>query len=446
MPQSNEEIIKTIETSDFLNGGLLNPAQQEQFITYVKEYSTMLDACRTITMTQQVQDIDKMHISEPITESAAEATEQGSPNNEGTAKYNKVTLTAVKLRSTWNISTETLQNNIEQDAYEDTLMQGMTARIATDMEMLSIQGDTSLGTANKTERLLNRLDGWDIQSDSAHIVDVEGGNIDKDVFRIMKRSLPKQYRSDPGLRWIMSDSVLDDWVDYLAEQKVSGTFGNAIQGQGLNPLGIQILTAEMIPDNKEVAIDPAAAGPAEAVGYKFGPFNIVTGSNDTVDIDCTNTASAATTINFTLTPGTLHASEIAAQINTEAQGIANCTVRAKDDGEGRLKLYTTDTGSNCDIDVQATGDFQDTVGLEGYTGASSASGTDSPGVKDDGSFVLLANPQNFLCGILAGTRLYTKYNEKTDTIENIVYNQMDVAIENIDAIVKAKNISLSEIV
>jgi len=439
---TNEEILKTIETSDFLNGGLLNPKQQDRFIMYVKQFSTMLDACRTIVMTQQVQDIDKVHIGEPITESAAEATEQGSPNNEGSPQYNKVTLTAVKTRSTWNISTETLQNNIEQANFEDTMMQGMTQRIATDLEMLSIQGDTTAGSATKIARLLNRLDGWDKQTENAHIVDVNGAEVDKDVFRLMKRALPKQYRGDPGLRWIMSDALVDDWVASLAEDKVAGVYGNAVEGQGLRPLGIPILAAELIPE--DLPVPAGAATPAEAISHVYGPYTIVEGSNDNLDIDFTDAADATTSVIFTLTPGTLHAGQIANQINTAIAGVAGCTGEAVATNDNRLILRTKDVGVNCEVIVQdlsgpGADGAETTLGLDGID----VDGTATGGDVLEGSFIWLTNPQNFLCGLLAGTRMFTKFNEKKDTIENIVYNQIDVNVENLDAVVKAKNVRLA---
>jgi len=435
----NEEILKTIETADFLHGGLLHPKQQDKFIMYVKQFSTMLDNCRTITMTQKLEDIDKVHIGEPITESAAEATEQGSPNNEGEPKYNKVTLTAVKVRSTWNISTETLQNNIEQAGFEDTMMQGMTQRIATDLEMLGIQGDTTAGSATKVARLLNRLDGWDLQTENSHILDVAGASISKDVFRVMKRQLPKQYRNDPGLRWIMSDALLDDWVASLAADKVAGVYGNAVEGQGLNPLGIPILTVEMIPEDLPVSAGAATA--AEAIGYKYDPFVIVAGSNDALDIDFTDSSDVTVNVTLTLSEGTLHAGQVAKEINA-AIATAGAAGLAEATADNRLKLKTTETGVDTEVIVNTPANgAETTLGINGID----VDGTDSGGTVLEGSFIWLGNPQNFICGILAGTRIFTKFNEKKDTIENIVYNQLDVKVENLDAIVKAKNVRLASI-
>ncbi len=58
----------------------------------------------------------------------------------------------------------------------------------------------------------------------------------------------------------------------------------------------------------------------------------------------------------------------------------------------------------------------------------------------EGSFIWLANPKNFIAGVLDGTRIFTEFNKNTDQIETIIYNQVDAQVENVDAIVKAKNL------
>jgi len=443
--KDNEQIIKdAITTSDFLNGGKLHPKQQAKFITYVLEYSQMLSAARNHRMTQGTEEIDKLHVSEPITESAEENTAQGSPNNQGQPKYNKISLVAKKIRSTWNISTETLQNNIEQFGFEETLMRVMTQRMATDLEMLAIQGDTTAGSTTKVARLLNRLDGWGKQTDDAHILDAGGLNVNKDIFRVMKRMMPQQYLQDPGLRWIMSPSIYDDWVDWLAEQKVADSFVTAVQGRGVNPLGIPIMQVPMIPDYLPVSY-PGSAGPGTAIGAAYGPFDVIAGQNDAVKLTVVDSGGTHSITEFTLTPGTLHASEIANQIN--AQFVANSALAvAKDNGDGRLRLETTEGGAAYNIQVEATGTPSENFLLNtAIIATATYSGTAADGTVDEGSFIWLANPKNFVWGILQGTRIYTNFEEKTDTIENIVYNQVDAKVENIDAIVKCVNVRLTDL-
>jgi len=52
--ENQRYIEKTIETSDFLNGGLLNPEQQSRFITLVKRFATLLPLSRELRVRMEL--------------------------------------------------------------------------------------------------------------------------------------------------------------------------------------------------------------------------------------------------------------------------------------------------------------------------------------------------------------------------------------------------------
>jgi hypothetical protein len=444
----NEELIeKTIATSDLLTGGLLNPVQQTQFVTLVKKFSVLLPQSRFIRMPRPLMDIDKLWIGEPVTESVDEATDTG---NLSRAKFQRIVLRAQKLRSAWNITTEVLQGNIEQNEFEQTIMNTMVERISTDMEDLAINGDvTTVGTSPR-DRLLRRLNGWNLQTEGAHLVDVKGASIQKGIFSEMKRRMPKQYKNDPGLRWIVGDAVATDWADVVSDR---GTIlgDAALQGAEMSPLGTPLVRIPLIPDDAPITITQATS--AEFLGSEFQPY-IITSSNDTIKLRVDGLPALGVTI--VLSHGTLNAVEVARQINAALKAaIPTLLVDvARDDREGRLLLVSPTIGAASSLrlmPVAAASQAYTTLGLLGpnsipvdpfpaadvlKTGA--ASGT--PNTVFEGSFMWLVNPKNFIWGILDGTRIFTEFNKNTDQIETIVYNQVDAQVENVDAIVKCKNI------
>ena len=62
------------------------------------------------------------------------------------------------------------------------------------------------------------------------------------------------------------------------------------------------------------------------------------------------------------------------------------------------------------------------------------------GDRLDGSFVWLANPQNFIWGALSATEIHTKFRQERTRWETVVINETDTQVENNDAIVKAINV------
>ena len=52
----------------------------------------------------------------------------------------------------------------------------------------------------------------------------------------MKRKMPKQYKHDPGLKWLTGDAIAVDWADVVSDR---GTIlgDAALQGAEMAPLG-----------------------------------------------------------------------------------------------------------------------------------------------------------------------------------------------------------------
>jgi hypothetical protein len=443
----NEEMIeKTIATSDLLSGGLLNPIQQTQFITLVKKFSVLLPMSRFIRMPRPLMDIDKLWIGEPVTESVDEATDTG---NLSRAKFQRIVLRAHKLRSAWNITTEVLQGNIEQNEFEQTIMNTMVERIATDLEDLAINGDVSTVGTTSRDRLLRRLDGWNVQTESAHIVDVKGATIQKGIWSEMKRRMPKQYKNDPGLRWLVGDAIAVDWADVVSDR---GTIlgDAALQGAEMSPLGTPMIRIPLIPDDAPITI--TAATRAEILGAEFGPF-VITSANDTITLRVDGLPGGGATI--VLSHGTLNVTEVANQINAALKAAIPTLTEdvARDDREGRLLLESPTVGATSELrllPVAAASQAYTTLGLLGPAGAAdpfpaadvvkAGANAGTANTVFEGSFIWLTNPRNFIAGVLDGTRIFTEFNKNTDQIETIVYNQVDTQVENVDAVVKAKNI------
>jgi hypothetical protein len=443
----NEAIIeKNIQTGDMLTGGLLNPLQQSQFITLVKKFSVLLPQSRFVRMPRPLMDIDKLWAGEPVTESVDEATDTG---NLSRAKFQRITLQAKKVRSAWNITTEVLQGNIEQNDFEQTVMNTMVERIATDLEHLAINGDTTTVGNTPDARLLRRLDGWAIQTESAHRLDIKGASIQKGVFSESKRTMPKQYKHDPGLKWLIGDAIAVDWADVVSDR---GTIlgDAALQGAEMAPLGTPMVRVPLIPDDAPIQVSSATA--AQITGAEYGPF-IIDSSNDTLIFDVNTLGD----ITITLPHGTLNTVEIAKAINDAfvadvAYGLAYANF-AGDNRMDQVRLESPTTGSASQITLRPVAAAQQgwtVLGLLGDPGAADPfpaadvdiDGSDAGTVNtvDEGSFMWFVNPKNFVWGILDGTRIFTEFNKNTDQIESIVYNQVDAQVENLDAIVKVVNI------
>lgn len=439
----NQQIVeKTITSSNVTttNGGKLTPEQQTRFIALVRRYGNLLPLVRFVRMGRPDVDIDKLHIGEPVTTGASENT--GAVYSQA-PKFNKITLHATKVRSDWSMTTELLQSNIEQDQFEATIFEKFAQRMATDFEMLGVQGDTALTGTTPHDLLLKVQDGWDVKSDSGHILDVDGGNLSKAVFSAMRRQIPKEFKGDAGLRWFVGSDLAVDWLDTLAD-RATGLGDDAMRGVGIAPYGIPMIETPTIPDNK-TATGLSVASSAYLMGKEYEPFEFSAADNldrMTIDVDGFSPDVTVTFIANDDGQTTLNGVEVAKAINdalVTAHGAGYASV-ARVTSDGRMYLVSPTTGTSSSItlsDPDSPDSVTSLLGFETVTDTGLAAGS---GETADASFIWLLNPQNLIWAVLDGTRIYTEFNRDADRIETTVFNQVACEIENLQAIVKAINI------
>jgi len=428
----NEELIeKTLESGDFFAGGEINPTQQAEFVRLVKDFSVMLSMVRFVDMPTKRYLIDKIHLGEPITRGIAENT--NAMTNLISPKMNQIELTTSKIKTAYAITTEALQVALNQEDLEDTVLEMVTKRYSTDVEILAISGDDTVTGTTPYDELIKVLDGWDKITDDAQVVDAAGATISKAVFTEALRTMPQQYLQDPDLRFLMSRMTNIDWMDEIADRETS--LGDAAyRGDAAGMMGVPASIVPLIPSNKPVAV--AAATPAIVVGAQYGPFEIVTGSNDLINLDIDNAGAHE----VTLTQGVWEAIRIAAQLNADATFAANGLVAS--DNDGRLQLASSTTGATSEIDIQATSTpGQSAYAALGLTIAATTGAAAGSGSLNEGTLIWLANPMNFIFGMLDSTRVFSEFNKDYDRVEVVMYNEVAVQVENLESIVKVTNIA-----
>lgn len=444
--ENMEQLLKTIETGDLIGGqGALKREQQRQFIVLIKRFSSLIREVRTVVMPQASMDINKLHIGEPVT---IAVSENSNPAQDNKVKPNQVHLDAKKLRSTHEITTENLQQNIEGEEFEMTVMRAFAARMAHDMELLALRGDESLTPASgdKLGNLLVSNDGWRKLAEESHVLDLAGSEIEPGVFSEMLRMLPVQYRGDPGLRFIVGETLVIDWQDTLQGRATAlGDAALGDMGPSRAPYGKRFLVAPLIPDDQPLTVSESV--PAHTKGTAFGPYTIVPTVNDQLTVTVNGGAPLLVTLvtdplSSPSTAGSnLETRQVVAQLNA---AFAAATVRAIafDDGTGLLNIKTLDKGAaNSIVITPVIGrDATRTLGLTDGVAPDTEVGADSSGTVLEGSFIMLTNPRNLIWSILAGTRMFTEFNKDFDRVEMVTYNQVDMAIENPDAMVMGLNL------
>ena len=230
-------------------GGLLNPEQSARFLDYMFDATVIGKVARTVRMRADTTEIDRIGVGEKLMKLAAEAENTGT---NAAVQFSKISLTTKKLRLDWELSTESLEDNIEGADLEDHIARLMATQAGNDLEDVVLNGNTAL----TGDALYKSFDGVvKIAKANGHVVAGAGANVSREIFNKALKAMPRKYKQRrPDLRFLAGSNLIQD---YLYSTSQLGSYGSA------NP---QDIASSIIRGN-----EPGLGGPAGFVApFAFG--------------------------------------------------------------------------------------------------------------------------------------------------------------------------------
>lgn len=294
----NEQIIKDAIKTSTLSHGLLNAEQARKFLQQTFDSPTLLKQVRHVLRTSKTGEIDKIGIARRITRGKTEGSDDGYRATVNTGVINYSTVAA---RVPWEITEESLRENIEGQNLEKVITDLMTKQIGLDEEDLCLNSNTdaanaqafsaesaysagnivthenslyqftsahSAGAWTGTDVIeigaagdvsfLKLNDGWIKQiAASGHVFDastLNSGAMSLDIFYKALAAIPNKYNNG-NLRWIMSPRRAQEWELFLLN-KVVGSGGAVPDNLYTAPVRIPTIECSNISDDKILLVDP----------------------------------------------------------------------------------------------------------------------------------------------------------------------------------------------
>ena len=200
-------------------GGLLNPEQSARFLDYMFDATVIGKVARTVRMRADTTEIDRIGVGEKLMKLAAEAENTGS---NAAVQFSKISLTTKKLRLDWELSTESLEDNIEGADLEDHIARLMATQAGNDLEDVVLNGNTAL----TTDALYKSFDGVvKIAKANGHVVAGAGAAVSREIFNKALKAMPRKYKQRrPDLRFLAGSNLIQD---YLYSTSQLGNYGSA---------------------------------------------------------------------------------------------------------------------------------------------------------------------------------------------------------------------------
>lgn len=253
--RTNKQIVKDTITTGGLTAGLLNPEQARKFLQQTFDSTTLGSLIRHELRRTKTGEIDKIGIASRILRKKTENTDDGYRAKPTTSK---IEYSTTDIRLPWEITEETLRENIEGQGLEATITNLMTTQLGIDLTDLYLNGDTATDASDEDHDFLYINDGWIKQLlADAHVVDrtsKSAGTMSIDVYFDALLAMPNKYNNGK-LRWVMSPRRKQEWDRYLIDKIIS--VGGGVTDAIMNsPASILAVQEASLSDDKIILTDP----------------------------------------------------------------------------------------------------------------------------------------------------------------------------------------------
>lgn len=245
---AGQRLTKATLTSSGWSYGL-SYTEAGNFIDYVVDQSVLMKLIRTIKMPDKKYPIDKIGLGGNVLVKGTPGVDPGD-----TVSLNgpsQVLLDASEVLAIVSVGDDTLEDNIEGEAFVQHLL-GMIGRsAANELEQAAIHADTTVPDAG----ILDRFDGWLklAIAAGAHVIDAMNdddrywpGDSATKATRLIK-ALPTKYRQDfRNLALILAPDAYLDYNDMLAEKAYTDAWASITGIRDLPVRGIKNVQVPML--------------------------------------------------------------------------------------------------------------------------------------------------------------------------------------------------------
>lgn len=384
----------SVITPQSFQNGFASPAglsreEADRFIDYVIDQSFLKSNARVERMNAPTKTIAKVGIGQNILKPAKSAVD---PGNTVSFTTDQLTLETKEIIAIAEISDDSLEDNIEGDAFVDHLMRMIAAQAANELELMCMYGK-KIANPNEATDIRQLVDGWfTIAREQGHKLDArdtnlfadDNGYIEPTKLSKVVKTLPNKYRGNKGnLRFLVADDIYQDYNDYLGARAVSTA----------DPylLGVGRLTYSNIP------MQPVSLMPVDRPYIKIG------GANTTL----TNAPAAGTNL----------------------LKVANAT------GIEPGKLLVIDFGGGYEETVEVSSVNGNDVTIVGNLYFPHQTGHTVKETTNDGTDLLLTDYRNLIFGIQRDIKWETERHARRRSTSFVMTLRVDTQIENPDALV-----------
>lgn len=217
----------TIQGANPVGTGGLTYAQADRFLDYMWDATVLGSLVTTRRMRAVEEEIDTIGVGARLVRGATEAVDTGE---NVVPTFGKLSITTKKYRLDWELSSESLEDNIEGEALEDHLARLMATQMGNDLEDIAINGDTA-----STIPGIGVDNGWRKRAVAgAHVVDHGGEVLNRSAFNKALKAMPRKYMARrAGLKFFTGSNAIQDYIFSLQQTENGFVSPEALAAAGI---------------------------------------------------------------------------------------------------------------------------------------------------------------------------------------------------------------------
>lgn len=256
--QDNSELLNDLSTAfkditvSTFGSSILQPEYFNKFVLEATKDQTILKDARLIRMNSHVVNIDRIGFSGRVLEKGVE--NQAPTGSEPTPHQEQ--LIAEEYVALAKITDQSLRRNIERQAFANTLVSMMGAKIGEDWEALAVWGDKSKYLSSS---LLKKQDGWIKKANTKLYGTGTGKDFTApsstatvtDMLSAMLKEYPREYlKNRSNLRFYLNSEYFDMYIDEVGQRPT--LVGDDAMGKNIaRPYkGIPVIEAPVLNDTE----------------------------------------------------------------------------------------------------------------------------------------------------------------------------------------------------
>lgn len=225
-----EKVVTTdgVQSGNPVGTGGLTYAQADKFLDYMWDATVLGSLVTTRRMRAVEEEIDTIAVGSRLVRGATEAVDTGE-NAKPT--FGKLSITTKKFRLDWELSSESLEDNIEGEALEDHIARLLATQLGNDLEDIAINGDTATSIPG-----IDVIDGWRKRAlAGAHVVDNEGDILNRASFNKALKAMPRKYMAKRnGLKFFTGTNAIQDYIYSLQVTENGFVNPEVLAANGIN--------------------------------------------------------------------------------------------------------------------------------------------------------------------------------------------------------------------